>query len=906
MEQIPEMQSKLEAIASQLNARLESSSTNDSPAQADLIRLIKTSDGEARDLIKEALNASELHGLDAANLLSLFTDLLLSSLFSYAVRRFAVPEKQQLSLVAVGGYGRGQLAPFSDLDLLFLVKRKALKETNDAIEYLLYLLWDCGFKVGQATRTVSECMEYSEADLTVKTALLEARFIVGSESHCNQLKKKFRSANPPRKASLFIEGKLGERALRHEKAGISRYSLEPNIKEGKGGLRDLQTLFWIARYLYGGPDRELLSKHGVFTLAQGAQFRKAEIFLWTLRFHLHYVAKRAEERLTFDLQEDVAQRMQYKDHAGTLAVERLMKRYFLVAKDVGDFTRILIAALEADQTTSTLTELPRRLWGRKSVEGFLIDNGRLSLRHVKDVSQNPINLLKIFAVAQKNSMSIHPRALRVITQNVRRIDRDFQNDPEANALFLSMLCSKKDPSKTLRRMSEAGVLGRFIPDFARVIGQMQFDRYHHYTVDEHTLFALDNLHRIEHGTLANESPLSAKLFPLVLSRKALYVAVFLHDIAKGRGGDHSILGAEVAKRLCPRLGLTAQETDTVSWLILNHLEMSKTAFNRDLDDPQTIENFAELVQSVERLRLLHILTGADIRAVGPGVWNGWKVSLLRGIYSKTELWLNGGLTGEARAALVKDRLQQLREELSHWSSEEFKAYRSLGDDRYWLAYDAQTLAAHGELVNSAEAQDIMVDFRVNHDRAFTEVIVYTADRPGLFSKLAGSIALANGTIDGARIHTLNNAMALDTFFIRDAYGGSYDEPHQLASLETTIKKVLADDDKALGKLKGRRSHLPKRMDVFRITTSVLFDNKSSRSFTVVEVSGRDRPGVLYAITNTLHTLSLTISSAKITNFGTRFVDSFYVSDTEGAKIKNQDRLDEIREAVLSALTQMSG
>ena len=874
--------------------------------QAQILLLVKSADREARDHVKAALDESGLHGLEAAELLSGFTDQLLTTLFSYAESRFEVPGQQQLTLVAVGGYGRGQLAPFSDLDLLFLVKRKALKETAEAIEFMLYLLWDCGFKVGQSTRTVAECIEYAEADLTVKTSLLEARRIAGSEGHYTQLKKKFRSANAPRKASIFIEGKLGERALRHEKTGISRYSLEPNIKEGKGGLRDLQTLFWIARYLYGGPDRELLVKHGVFTLAQGAQFKKAEIFLWTLRFHLHYVARRAEERLTFDLQEEVAQRMQYKDHAGTLAVERLMKRYFLVAKDVGDFTRILIAALEADQTTSSLTELPRRLLGRKSVEGFPIDNGRLSLRHAKDVSENPINLLKIFAVAQKNSMSIHPRALRVITQNIRRIDREFQTNAEANALFLSMLCSKKDPAKTLRRMSEAGVLGRFIPDFARVIGQMQFDRYHHYTVDEHTIFAVDNLHRIEHGTLDNESPLSAKLFPLILSRRALYVAVFLHDIAKGRGGDHSILGAEVAKRLCPRFGLSHQETDTVSWLILNHLQMSKVAFNRDLDDPQTVENFAELVQSVERLRLLHILTGADIRAVGPGVWNGWKVSLLREIHRKTELSLNGGLTGEARAMLVKDRLTQLREELTTWSAEKVKSHVALGYDGYWLAYEIPSLAAHAELIKSGDGQKVKVDFRMNQDRAYTKVTVYTADQPGLFAKLAGSIALAGGTIDSARIHTLKNSMALDTFVIRDAYGGSFDRPEQLHLLENTMQKVLFGGEQALEKLHGRRSHLPRRMDVFRVTAGVLFDNKSSRSHTVVEVSGRDRPGVLYAITSTLHAMDLTVSSAKITNFGTRFVDSFYVGDTEGVKIRDNERLEEIKAAILKALAQTTG
>src|SRR5437764_580603 len=401
----------------------------------------------------------------------------------------------------------------------------------------------------------------------------------------------------------------------------SRYQLEPNVKEGKGGLRDLHTLYWIAKYIYRIEDVAKLVDLGVLSAEESARFERAQTFLWTVRCHLHYLAGRAEERLTFDLQTEIGGRMGSTHHARTRGVERFMKHYILIAKDVGDLTRIFCAILEADQRHKR--RLPWIRWGtgRRSLEGFVIDGERLTIPSEDFFKADPVGLLRLFHVAQQHDLDIHPRALRAVTQSLRLVDGKLREDPEANRLFLEILASRNDPETALRRMNEAGVFGRFVPEFGRVVAQMQYDMYHVYTVDEHTLFAIGILSRIERGLLKDELPLASSLMPKLQSRRALYVALLLHDIAKGRGGDHSELGEKIAYKLGPRLGLTAEETETVAWLVRWHLLMSSTAFKLDISDPQTIQNFVERVQSPERLKLLLVLTAADIRAVGPKVWN---------------------------------------------------------------------------------------------------------------------------------------------------------------------------------------------------------------------------------------------------------------------------------------------
>jgi [protein-PII] uridylyltransferase len=820
-------------------------------------------------------------------------------------------DAERLALVAVGGYGRGELAPHSDVDLLFLLPYKLTPHGEQVVEAMLYLLWDLGFKVGHATRSVDDCLRQARADMTICTNLLEMRFLWGDQPLFLELKQRYRSEVQDGTGPRFIEAKLAERDERHKRLGDSRYALEPNIKDGKGGLRDLHTLFWITKYLYDVDDVAKLVERGVFTRGEVRRFEKAQNFLWTLRCHLHYLAGRPEERLTFDLQGAIAPRLGYTDHGRTLAVERFMKHYFLVAKDVGNLTRIFCAALEAEHKRPSRFRLPR-LGRRRRLAGFRIEGERLSVESPKVFAERPVEMLRVFQVAQSHDLDIHPKALRWITQNLKRIDKTVREDPAANRIVLDILTSRKDPETALRRMNEAGVFGRFVPDFGRVVAQMQYNMYHHYTVDEHTVMAIGILHAIEEGGLKDEAPIASTVVHKVLSRRELYLSVLLHDIAKGRPGDHSEIGAQIAHRLCPRLGCSDEETETVAWLVLHHLAMSNTAFKRDIDDPQTITDFARRVQSLERLRLLLVLTVADIRAVGPNTWNNWKAVLLRELYWRTEEELSGGLVTEGREVRIAQVKEALRLALDDWPAAEVKAHLARGYPAYWLSFDGESLERQARLVRGAEAEaaPLTVDTRVDRYREATEVTVYTADHPGLFSRMAGALAVAGASIDAAKITTLANGMALDVFYVRHAKGGPFDRPAQLARLATAIEQTLSgrlrplqELARPLQELARRRSPIDSRYKVFKVQPRVLIDNKASARHTVVEVNGRDRPGLLYRLTLALTRLSLMIHSAKISTFGERAVDVFYVQTALATKIEDRAKLTKIRKRLLEVLEE---
>jgi [protein-PII] uridylyltransferase len=837
---------------------------------------------------------------------SFLMDQLIRSLFDLVTQQiYPVPNPtsgERLAIVAVGGYGRGELAPYSDIDLLFLLPYKQTPHTEQVVEYLLYLLWDLGLKIGQSTRSVEECLRQARADLTIRTALLEARYLWGDQALFHELKRRFDTDVVKGSAAQFVEAKLAERDTRHKRVGDSRYQLEPNVKEGKGGLRDLHTLFWLAKYIYRTEDVGRLVDLGVLSKEASQRFERAQNLLWTVRCHLHYFAGRAEERLTFDLQTEIGRRMGYTDHAGTRGVERFMKHYFLVAKDVGDLTRIFCAILEADQQTKRRLSWMRWGNGRRSLGGFVVDGQRLTIPSDDFFKHDPVALLRLFHVAQQHELDIHPRALRAASQSLRLINRRLREEKEANRLFLEMLTSRKDPETTLRRMNEAGVFGRFVPDFGRVVAQMQYDMYHVYTVDEHTLFAIGILHKIEQGVLTDELPLATELMPTIVSRRALYVAALLHDIAKGRGGDHSVIGEQIAFKLGPRLGLSEEETETVAWLVRWHLLMSSTAFKLDTSDRQTIQNFVERVQSPERLKLLLVLTVADIRAVGPKVWNGWKAALLRELYHRAIEVISGGLSGDGQSARVATAQAAVRRLLPDFGEAEFATFVSRGYPYYWLSFDAATHARHARLIREAEATGapLTVEKRVDAQRSVTETTLYTADHPGLFSRIAGALAVCGANIVDAKIVTMSNGMALDTFWVQDATGGPFDRPDKLAKLAVVFERVLTGDLKPHREL-ARPPGFPSRTRVFTVTPRVLVDNKASGSHTVIEVNGRDRPGLLFELTRALTALNLQISSAKISTYGEKVVDVFYVKNLFGHKVEHPAKLGEIRDKLEAVL-----
>ena len=812
---------------------------------------------------------------------------------------------EAMSLVTVGGYGRGELSPQSDIDLLFLTPYKRMPWHEQVVEYILYMLWDMGLKVGQATRSAEECVRLAKGDLTIRTALLEMRWLWGDQTLFADLKTRFANEVIAGSAEEFVESKLAERDARHEQMGDTRYVLEPNVKEGKGGLRDLHTLYWLAKYLYRVKDVGELAGTGIISKMAWRRFQKAQSFLWTVRCHLHYLTGRAEDRLTFDVQPEIAARMGYADRAGSRGVERFMKHFFLVAKDVGDLTRLFCALAEEQQKRKPKIRLGKLLFLKRSnVAGFKVDGDRLNVTAPDQFATEPVAMIRLFHTALEHGLDIHPQALDLVHRNLKRIDATLRADPEANRLFMAILTSRKNPEVALRLMNEAGVLGKFIPDFGRVVAQMQYDMYHVYTVDEHTVQAIGILHAIENGELKEEVPTSSEIIHKVVSRDALYLSVLLHDIAKGRNGDHSVLGAEVAMKLGPRFGLSDQETETVAWLVREHLSMSRVAFKRDIEDIKTIGDFVAKVQSPERLRLLLCLTVADIRAVGPTVWNGWKGGLLRELFNRSLEMMMGGLA-EAREHRVRAAKDALSKELAGqgWTAPDVEAHLARGYANYWTGFDTATHVRHARLIRQAESgrSPLTVDSKVDTFRAVTEITVYTSDHPGLFSQIAGAMSVSGANIVDAKIVTMADGMALDTFWVQDPDGGPFQSPPKLAKLASAIEQVLSGRMRLDRELAAKRGKLPTRTAVFKVPPRVMIDNKASASYTLIEVNGRDRTGLLYDVTSAMTQSGLQIVSAHISTYGERVVDVFYVKDVFGMKVEHDRKIEQVRDNLLRAL-----
>ncbi|WP_342359855.1 [protein-PII] uridylyltransferase [Terrarubrum flagellatum] len=812
---------------------------------------------------------------------------------------------ERIGVAAVGGYGRGTLAPGSDVDLLFLMPSKRTAWVESVVEAMLYLLWDLRLKVGHSTRTIEDCLREARGDMTIRTALLEARHLVGDRPLFADMEKRFRKEIVEGTASEFVQAKLAERENRVDRAGHSRYLVEPNVKDGKGGLRDLNTLFWIAKYVYRVQDPKQLVKAGLFSRDELSLFERCEEFLWRVRCHMHFATGRAEERLSFDMQRLIAPEFGYAAHGGLSAVERFMKRYFLIAKDVGDLTAIVCAALEAREAKPRamldriMGRLRRRQPTRIDNPDFAVETNRLTIARQDVFERDPVNLIRLFHLADKHNIAIHPHAIRRVTQSLHRIDRALRANPEANQLFLDILTSRRSPEVVLRRMNESGVLGKFIPDFGRVVAMMQFNMYHHYTVDEHLIRTIGVLAEVDAGRLEAEHPLANKIMPTLANRRALYVALFLHDIAKGRPEDHSIAGAKVARKLCPRLGLSAAETDTVVWLVTYHLTMSTIAQSRDLSDPKTIESFANIVQSLERLKLLLVLTVCDIKAVGPGVWNGWKGQLLRTLYYETEVVLTGGHSGVERKERVRLAQAALRERLPAMSDDAFAAYAARHYPAYWLKVDLEQKVKQHALLASVDEGPRKLASAIATDafRGVTELTVLAPDHPRLLSIVTGACAAAGANIVDAQIYTTTDGWALDTISISRAFDRDDDELRRAERVTRTIEQALQGEVHA-GRLVRERHKPRSHAKTFDVAPEVIIDNALSGRFTVIEVSGLDRQGLLYDLTSAISKLNLNIGSAHIATFGERAVDSFYVTDLTGGKIENANRQNAIRKHLL--------
>jgi [protein-PII] uridylyltransferase len=598
--------------------------------------------------------------------------------------------------------------------------------------------------------------------------------------------------------------------------------------------------------------------------------------------------------------------MGFSDHDGRMAVEHFMHAYFRHAKNVGDLTRIFSAALEAKHAKAPprLSTLLRALSFRGVAsdpkQQFVVRGGRLSVRDDDVFSADPVNLLRLFRDAARLDGHIHPAALRLVTQNLDLIDDELRANPAAIALFLEMLTDPVNGEWLLRLMNETGVLGRFVPEFGRVVAMMQFNMYHHYTVDEHTIQTIATLNRIERLEAAADHPIATEIVRGGFNRRVLYMALLVHDLGKGDPRDHSEYGAGIAATVCPRLGFDRAETEMVAWLVRHHLLMSDVAQKRDTSDPRTVKDFAAIVQSPTRLRLLLVMTVCDIRGVGPGVWNNWKAQLLRRLYWDTRDFLTGGSDEVSRATRVAEARAALAERLADWPEADRAAELERHYPPYWLGLDTDTHAILAGLAQEAKGADrFSSHFQPDDSHDATKACLYMADHPGIFSRMAGAFALAGANVVDARTYTTADGMACSTFWIQDRDGHPFEES-RLPRLKRTIERILKGEVVARDALRERRRDKAREMP-FTVPTRIVFDNEGSDLYTVIEVNARDRLGLLYQLTRTLTALNINIFSAVIATYGERAVDVFYVKDLFGHKIRSAQKLKNIERRLIEAV-----
>ncbi len=869
------------------------------------VKILTEANAQGRSTIEDAIMQAPRNARPATHAYAWLTDCLVTSvLFVSQTKLHPNPnpdEDEQIAVMAVGGYGRAEMSPCSDVDLLFLAPQKITGRIESVIESMLYMFWDLHLKVGHSSRTIRDCLRLGKEDYTIRTAMLELRFLAGNQDLAHELRTRLHEELFHNTAREFTEAKLLERAERHKKQGGQRYVVEPNVKEGKGGLRDLQSLFWIAKYVHEVSDTADLVKKGVFTPEEFNQFDEAETFLHAVRNQLHLIAKRPMDQLTFDLQVEVAERLGFIDHTGRRAVEHFMQFYFLHATRVGELTRIFLTALEEQHVKSepALQRLFKRK--RKTVAGFYVHRGRLNIDDSKTFLADKLNILRIFEEGLRTGHLIHPDVMRLISANLDLIDAEFRARPDAQKMFLDILLKHGNPERGLRRMNELGVLGAFIPEFQNIVAMMQFNMYHSYTVDEHTIQVVSNLAQIEREELIEELPVASGILKRGVNRKVLYVAMLLHDIGKGRKEDHSIIGAQIARKVAPRLGLKPSECETVEWLVRYHLLMSDIAQKRDISDPRTVRDFAKAVKSRERLDLLTVLTVCDIRGVGPNVWNNWKAVLLRNLHAQTANAMEHGLEAVNRETRESDAKKALREALKDWPLAERRAEVARHYGPYWQGLPTSVHIVLAQLLKGIKNDEIKIDLKLDDDRDATRACFAMPDHPGIFSRLAGALALVGANVVDARTYTTKDGYANAAFWIQDADGHPY-EKARLPRLQQMITKTLMGEVVARDALVSR-DKIKKRESKFKVPTSIIFDNEGSEIFTIIEVDTRDRPGLLHDLTRAMASNHISIATAQIATYGAQVVDVFYVKDMFGMKIHSASKRASLEKKLREAMEQ---
>ena len=841
-------------------------------------------------------------GISVVQSITAMTDALVTRLFMALSDDLQVHKYGQLALVAVGGYGRRELNPYSDLDLMFLYSGKDSKVVEEVANRLLYFLWDLRLDVGYSVRTLSDCVEMAGGDLTVKTALLDARLLTGSAALYRDLKKLMVTQVLAKRSDAFIGAKLDELKKRREKYGSSVYILEPNIKEGEGCLRDLHTAMWAAKIKFKVDEpRELVIK-GVLSEEELSIYYSSLNYLWRIRNELHYLAGRKNDQLTFEAQTSIARFFGYEDRGKTLAVEQFMQDFYLQANRVEHFSSLLITKCSPreDGTRKILGYFTRRPVG----EGFYVMKGELVVPDESLIAKDPVRLIRIFEYAQKQGVGIGLAVKGLIRENLDLVNDKFRRSKEANASFLSILQSEKGVAETLQQMHHLGFLNRFIPEFERIYCKVQHDVYHIYTVDTHTLFAVDEIAKLWHGEHRDTLPLLSQLSLEVDKRWLLLLAVLFHDIGKGGGGGHAEVGAELSRTIARRMGLSKEDAGRLEFLVRNHLLLAHIAQRRDLHDERMIIQFARQMEKSENLKMLYLLTYADIKAVGPDVWTDWKGLLLQELYEKAFQVLE---RGDFKLEASSDRVRRVKRAVLELLSDDYPA-QLVKDElkalatRHLLSYTPEVIAGHVRTLLSLPDQLLVLKLSHETEKGYTNCTICTYDISGLFSMITGVMAANGMNILGAQIHTNTNEKVLDVLQVNSPQGFVITEESRWARFEADLRQVL-EGKVRVSELVAKR-HRPSILSEkakMTVPARVEIDNEVSSDYTVIDIYANDQVGLLYSITSTLTRLGLYIGVSKISTKVDQVADVFYVKDIFGHKLSDPGKLEEIRKELLAAV-----
>ncbi len=862
-----------------------------------------------RDLLKEIFE-KDSNGVNYVGLNTKLTDNLLQNLFNYLKDVNDNKNFDNILILALGGYGRGELAPKSDIDLLFLVKDKNFSniKSNDSeklIQKILYFLWDLGFSVGHSTRTVNQTFDYAKRDISFLTSLIDHRFLIGNKQLFESFQKTFQTFTKNYNTFDFIKNKLIEADQRHKKFGSSRFVIEPNVKEGKGGIRDIQTLIWISRFAYNSKNIFHLFETGVFIKKELFILSNSYKFLLSTRCYLHLLSKRENDNLDIESQIEISKLIGFRQKEFQRPVERFMKRYYIAAKNIGSLTRIFFSVIE----DKFKKPIKFNFFFRNSIKlekPFVFRRKKIVIEKKAYILNKPELIIEIFHISHFKNLEIHPETLRLLSDCSKVIRKKQINSKKNNKLFLEIISSKTNPRPILRLMNDTNVLGNFIPDFKKIIGLIQHDMYHHYTVDEHTFFAISNAHELKNECLDPGIALLRKLILDIDKFEVLIISLFLHDIAKGLKGDHSINGYKIAKNLCPRLGLNNEDTEIVSWCVLNHLYLSETAFRYDLNDEKIIEKSTKKINSINNLNLLFVLTVCDIKAVGPGVWTDWKGSLLIELYNKIKINLaykEVKKTPEKKEKKSNHLFDEIIN-LNILKKDEAQNYIINFPDNYWQMYDLKQMLNQVRLFKKMLDSKVKFNFEIyNHLKTnVSELIVIAPDNFGLFSKISGILSSSNVNIISAKIITRSDGYAIDYFVINNKMEMAISEK----SIQQKIFKKLKDGLQGVYnfeiELEKRFNESPSKIKKINAPIRVNIDNNTSDDYTILEVKCKNAPGVLFKITQCISKLNLQIYNASISTYGTRVTDIFYVKDLFSQKITDEIKIKQVKNNLLEVLT----